>query len=271
LITDQQTRIFDDLAGSYDQAFTQRLPGRWLRSMVRERIVGLLPSAARVLEIGCGTGEDALRFAELGHGVVATDISAAMLEQARQKLQKASPAIRERVQVEVLDAADPNAAGLNFEHEFDLVFSNFGALNCIADLRPIFGYALDRLAPGGYLAVTLMGRFCAWETVGFALRGDFKRMSRRWNGVSEWSRGESTQAVWYPTVGAVRRTAGPGFQLVAVYGVGALLPTTEFSGVCERWPDFFRRLARVENAIAGWWPINRLSDHFLIVLRKGPA
>ena len=51
-----------------------------------------------------------------------------------------------------------------------LVFSNFGALNCIADLRPMFGYALDRLEPGGYLAVTLMGRFCAWETVGFALR-----------------------------------------------------------------------------------------------------
>jgi len=233
--------------------------------------VGLLPPAARLLEIGCGTGKDSLHLAELEHKVVATDISTAMLEQTRPKLQKAPAAIRERVQVEALDAADPNAAGLNFENEFDLVFSNFGALNCMADLRPMFSYALDRLAPGGYLAVTLMGRFCAWETVGFALRGDFKRMSRRWNGVSEWSKGESTQAVWYPTVGAVRRMAGSGFHLAAVYGIGALLPSTEFFGVCERWPGLFRRLARVENAIAGWWPINRLSDHFLIVLRKGPA
>ena len=47
--------------------------------------------------------------------------------------------------------------------------------------------------------------------------------------------------------------------------------------------SYMRRLKAIEKdlgmtlytnggkAISGWWPINRLSDHFLIVLRKGPA
>jgi len=264
----QRSRMFDDIAGSYDRGFTERLPGRWLRSLVQEKIVGLLPPASRILEIGCGTGEDAVEFAKLGHNVIASDVSQAMLRQARQKLLNQPVKIRERVQIEWLDAANPTAFAPNLECNFELVFSNFGALNCIEDLRPIFSYAHEHLKPGGHLAVTLMGRFCAWETLGFALRGDFKRMRRRWNGHGRWSKGETVHSVWYPTVGSVRQAAGSGFQRVAIYGIGALLPSTEFFGVCERWPGFFGGLAKLENVIAGWWPVNRTSDHFLIVLRK---
>ena len=43
-----------------------------------------LPPAGRLLEIGCGTGREAAFLAEHGFTVIATDASAAMLDQARQ-------------------------------------------------------------------------------------------------------------------------------------------------------------------------------------------
>jgi 2-polyprenyl-3-methyl-5-hydroxy-6-metoxy-1,4-benzoquinol methylase len=43
-----------------------------------------LPAAARVLEIGCGCGRDAVFLAERGFRVVATDASTGMLDAFRQ-------------------------------------------------------------------------------------------------------------------------------------------------------------------------------------------
>ncbi len=268
LIGDPQIRVFDELAATYDESFTDRLAGRWLRSMVLERVTVLLPNAANILEIGCGTGEDAIHFANLGHEVMATDVSDAMLRRARLKLAQVSPEVGERVRTATLDAADPELAGLANDRNFDLVFSNFGALNCIADLKPLFCYAEERLNPGGHLAITLMGRFCLWESLGFALRGDFRRATRRWSGRSQLSASGMVQSVWYPTIGAIKRMMPANFLTTGIYGIGALVPCTEFFGLCERRPTFFHRLSRIENAVASWWPISRLSDHFLIVLRK---
>ena len=106
--------------------------------MVLERVAELLPNAANILEIGCGTGEDAIHFAKLGHTVMATDVSDAMLQRTQLKLADVSPEVRERIQTSTLDAADPESAGLSDARNFDLVFSNFGALNCVADLQPLF-------------------------------------------------------------------------------------------------------------------------------------
>jgi len=268
MIADQPMHVFDELAGTYDETFTDRLPGLWLRAMVLERVTHLLPNSAKILEVGCGTGEDAIYFAGLGHEVIATDISNGMLQQISLKLAEVSPEVRERIQTSTLDAADPESADLTSDRNLDLVFSNFGALNCVADLGPLFEYAGERLKPGGHLAITLMGRFCLWETLGFALRGDFRRATRRWSGSSQFSASGVVQDIWYPSIGATKRMMPRNLQVIEVYGIGALIPSTNFFGLCERWPSFFRRLSRVDNAVASWWPISRLSDHFLIVLRK---
>ena len=79
---------FDELANSYDADFTSSVIGRMQRKRVWTVLTPLLNEASRslnILEINCGTGEDALQLAGLGHRVIATDASEAMISLAREK------------------------------------------------------------------------------------------------------------------------------------------------------------------------------------------
>ena len=79
------TCAFDELASTYDETFTDTVVGRTLRRMVWARMARAFRAGQRVLELGCGTGEDAIRLAEAGVRVVATDPSSHMLQLAREK------------------------------------------------------------------------------------------------------------------------------------------------------------------------------------------
>ena len=76
---------FDAAAARYDAEFTDTALGRALRQLVWRRLDAAFPPGARVLELACGTGEDARHLAGRGVSVFASDQSAAMLEIARQK------------------------------------------------------------------------------------------------------------------------------------------------------------------------------------------
>src|SRR5262245_23241152 len=76
---------FDSMAERYDVEFTNSAAGIALRTLVWARLDTLFPSGASVLELGCGTGEDALHLAARNVRVVATDASREMLAVARRK------------------------------------------------------------------------------------------------------------------------------------------------------------------------------------------
>ncbi|RPJ53819.1 MAG: class I SAM-dependent methyltransferase, partial [Acidobacteria bacterium] len=77
---------FDELAEAYDREFTYLPANMELRRSVWQSIAARVPPGRRVLELGCGTGEDTLFLAREGIRVLATDISAGMIDQARRKL-----------------------------------------------------------------------------------------------------------------------------------------------------------------------------------------
>src|SRR4030095_16268947 len=80
----------------------------------------------KILDINCGTGEDALQLSRLGHDVTATDGSARMVEKAKQK----APLLNEKSIR--FDVCRFDELHMHYGHEkFDLIISNFGGLNCI--------------------------------------------------------------------------------------------------------------------------------------------
>src|ERR1043166_6681556 len=78
---------FDIMAADYDTAFSRSLTGDCQRSQVYEWLSDFIKDKKElnILEINCGTGDDALWLASLGHSVIATDISAAMIAEAKDK------------------------------------------------------------------------------------------------------------------------------------------------------------------------------------------
>ena len=68
-----------------------------------------------------------------------------------------------------------------FKEKFDLLFSNFGGLNCLSkqDLKEFLNNSKSILKPQGMLALVIMPKYCIWEQLYFFLKGDFKNMKRR--------------------------------------------------------------------------------------------
>ena len=82
------TSAFDDLADGYDAAFTDTAVGRALRALVWSRLDAVFQPGQQILELGCGTGEDAVRLACRGVKVLATDLSPRMIAVAQEKARR---------------------------------------------------------------------------------------------------------------------------------------------------------------------------------------
>lgn len=74
--------FWDKVAGIYD--ITESLNGKVYRSMLRG-VRQIVPEGAKVLDCAAGTGELSITAAKKAESVVCTDLSLAMLEQARKK------------------------------------------------------------------------------------------------------------------------------------------------------------------------------------------
>ena len=107
------------------------------------RVRGLLSADASVLEMGCGTGTTALRLAPFTRRLLATDVSARMIDIAREKL-AAAPV--PQLSFAVADADTPFAGA----GEYDAVLA-FNLLHLVTDLDRALALAVQALRPGGLL------------------------------------------------------------------------------------------------------------------------
>lgn len=247
---------FDSFAAGYDSGFAHTAPGRLLREAVWKR----LPPAKRALDLGCGTGEDALFLARRGAEVTAADSSPAMLDVAWRKAMAAG--VGDRVETRLYDLNAP----MPLDGPYDLVLSNFGAVNCALDLAPLAEVLRDAVSPGGTIALVAMGRFCAWETLWYGLHGKSTAL-RRWRGTGSAEIGGQTIPIryWRPRDIAA---AFSGFTVEAVHPIGLFLPPSDLFPLLERHPAVLRRLARWEARASGFaW----LADHHLTLLRRKDA
>ncbi|MPT34426.1 MAG: class I SAM-dependent methyltransferase, partial [Flavobacterium sp.] len=71
---------FDIAAATYDQTFTHTVIGRLQRDLVYRHMTEALRNSTirSLLEINCGTGEEAIWLSQQGYQITATDISEQM-------------------------------------------------------------------------------------------------------------------------------------------------------------------------------------------------
>ena len=252
---------FEDLAVRYDAEFTNTAVGLALRRIVWARLAKIFRPSQRILELGCGTGEDAIRLATAGIDVLATDASPAMLDVAREKARRAGCLERIEFRCIPMEDVDQSLGGLRF----DGVFSNFGALNCVRDLSSLATGVASLLPPNGALVWVIMGRRVPWEWLWFLLRADRRRAFRRYGpGGTEW-RGLT---IHYPTPAEVAALLTPRFDVTGISPLGVVLPPSYAAGWFNRSPRALAAMTRIEalaqrsTALASW------SDHYLVEARR---
>ncbi|MDE3195683.1 MAG: class I SAM-dependent methyltransferase [Acidobacteriota bacterium] len=237
---------FDRLAPVYAARWSETAVGLLQREAFLREVQPLFQAGEHILDLGCGTGDDALALARGGVRVRGIDSSAEMVRLARDR------------GADALHLAIENVGSL--DARFDGAISNFGALNCVerlADLRePLAGL----IRPGGWMALCLLNRFCVWETVWHGVRRRAAKATRRWRGKADGL----GLPVYYPAARAVARFFHPHFRLERRIGIGVFVPPS----YVKMQESSVRRLARADERLARLPGFRGAGDHQLFLFRR---
>lgn len=239
---------FDTIADRYDTIWTVTTIGRLQREAVWNRVDPLFAPGDRILDLGCGTGADAVHFAERGISVHGIDGSGEMVRLARTK----------GVDAQHLALEDLS----QLSGVYDGAISNFGSLNCVERLDGVAANLARLIRFRGLLAICLLGPFCLWETLHYLRRGNlrtsYRRFSRR--NISS-SLGVRVQ---YPSVRAITATF-KAFRLLSWYGIGLFVPPSYVKSVSAAGVE---RMAKIDHHLAHIPGMRILCDHRLLIFER---
>ncbi len=261
--------MFDNVASTYDQDFTHTNIGKALRNSVWKYLDKVLDYSSRlkILELNCGTGEDAIRFAQRGHQVFATDLSETMAKCTLDKVVENK--LQQKIDVFTCDARAIDLC--DFSSEFDLVFSNFGGLNCLNadELEKLAADLFQLLKPGGRFIAVVMPKFCVWESFYFLTKFDFTKMFRRNTSNSlPVSVGDDYVNTWYYSPAHFNSLFKEYFKKLAVKPVGVSIPPSYMEGNVGNKTQLMGILNNLEDSLGSIAILSTVSDHFLIDMIK---
>ncbi len=251
---------FDRIATSYDIDFTDSRIGRAQRAEVWKVLGSIFRANESLLELNCGTGEDAFFLAALGISVFSCDASQQMILRAEHRLRES----REPLPVVFCHLPTERIAELNPPTHFDGVLSNFSGLNCVADLAPLSAELAKLTRVGGQLLLCLSTRYCLIEILYYMLHGQPRKALRRCKGRTQTSLCGLPLAVYYPTIGELRRTFSPHFLLRSIRGIGVAIPPSYLESWAHRHPRAFGLLCRIEAHLATLPILRSTGDHVLL-------
>lgn len=251
---------FDRLAPAYDSLWTESLVGRAQRAAVWRKTQRVFRAGDHLLELNCGTGEDAFFFTRAGLTITACDASLGMIHRAQERQSREDP---ERAVCFVHLASEDlaRAAGLP---PFDGIFSNFSGLNCVRDL-PALGSVLRSLLPhGASMLLCVSSRVCLWEMAYHLRHGQVRKAMRRLSGVSNAILHGHEFPVYYPTLEQWRSAFRPGFQLRSATGIGVAVPPSYLEEWSAEHPKVLSFLELVDTHVNTWPGLRAWGDHVLL-------
>lgn len=259
---------FDILAQTYDADFTHSHIGKLQRERVWKILHTLLYKENRllkILEINCGTGEDALKLAAMGHSVIATDASGVMIAKAQEKSYSSGV---DRNYIHFMQCSFSELKQNFLKEKFDIVFSNFGGLNCVdeEEIKKLSNDLYSLLSPNGYLVFNIMGRSCLWEILYYSLRGKLKTAFRRSKTSVNFKINGSSMPVFYYSPQHIKKLFRTKFKTVQTHPVGLFIPPSYLEQQFLKRKRLLNTLNYWETIFGNWSLLSSFADHFCIIM-----
>lgn len=234
----------------------------WMRKQVRNAAISFLKKNDTILELNSGTGTDAVFFARKGFKVLATDLSDGMIEKIELKVnhEKLSGLI------DVLQCSYTELDRIQ-NRKFDFIFSNFGGLNCVADLNLVTKHFPSLLRNNGIVCLVIIPPICPWEIIQL-LRGKIKFAFRRFNksGLPANIEGVSFYTYYFSHT-KIMSALGPNFKLLKLMSLGVFTPIPQMEVFQNKFPRLLGFLNSLDEITSGYFPFNRMGDHIIVIAK----
>jgi ubiquinone/menaquinone biosynthesis C-methylase UbiE len=256
---------FDSVAADYDGPRGNNALIQDMRSEMWRWLDATFARGSRLIDIGCGTGLDAIRMAQSGHHVVATDWSPEMAQRTRDRA--AREQLTDRVRVVAVGAHELHR--LDAEGLYDGAYSNLGPLNCVPALGDVARECARLLKPGGALVFTVIGRVCLWEIAHYLRRRQWARVRVRFaRNVVPVSMNKHTIWTRYYGPREFYRAFKSHFTLEHYRGLCVFAPPPYLTSIRDQHRGLYDRLWHLDRRASGWPLLRNTGDHFLMVMRR---
>jgi ubiquinone/menaquinone biosynthesis C-methylase UbiE len=256
---------FDSVAADYDGPRGNNDLIQDMRDEMWRWLIRTFAPGERLIDLGCGTGLDAVHLAEMGYEVTATDWSPQMVQRTVDR----AAAMHLTGRVRTLNIGAQELERLDEAGSFDGAYSNLGPLNCVPDLRTVSRETARLLKPGGRLVFTVIGRYCPWEIAHYLRRGRWARAKVRF-AREQVPVGMNDRTIWtrYYSPREFYRDFRPQFELEHYRGLCVFAPPPYLTWLRDKYPGLHERLWRIDRRVSDWPLIRAMGDHFLIVMKK---
>ncbi len=258
---DNLDRIFSKAASIYDERIQANFINVNIRDKEIETVVKRYVPGWRVLEIGCGTGEEARKVIDAtGCELTCIDVAKGMIEFASNKMVKFG--LSNKFKGLKLPASSLGSVG----GKFGIVYSFNGALNNEPLLSKFF-QALDEVVEtGGYFIVSVRNRLSLGEILVDLLRLNpdsfFKRISGE---MSVEVAGNGVKSHYFYNSEFLKQVPS-SFKLTQMRGLGIfMIPSFHEKIVTEGARNL---LSRLEKAFVDFPVFNHFGDETLFVFKK---
>ena len=256
---------FDSVAADYDGPRGNNELIQDMRGEMWRCLDSTFTPGSRLIDLGCGTGLDAIRMAQLGHHVTATDWSPQMVHRTGDRAQREG--MTERVRAVVVGAHELER--LDESGGYDGAYSNLGPLNCVPQIADVARECARLIKPGGALVFTVIGRLCPWEIAHYLRRGRWGRATVRFaRGVVPVGMNKHTIWTRYYGPREFYRPFKREFILEHYRGLCVFAPPPYLTWVREKHAKWHERLWRWDRRLARLPIIRGMGDHFLMVMRR---
>lgn len=255
---------FNTVAADYDNQEADNP----IRQLMRVRSLATLettfPDGSALLDVGCGTGTEAIWLAQRGRTMFAVDSSPQMLE----VLTRRTAAAAIQLPTRLLRAGDlAELVDELGEDSFDGAYSSFGALNTEPSLEPPVSALARLVRPCGRVVLSVMNRWCVAEIALLAAGGQPGQALRRARPSIRVAVGSSSAEVRYPSWLQLRRALRGRFRVVSVQALPLLLVPYAWPALSAH-PRMYKAISSIDEMLAPHRPFAWLGDHLLVVAER---